>query len=914
MPLGYNERAWAIDVIAAINEYARTRRKKILRAGGEHTLRGSNSSALFPDVLLFGDDDGTRVRHGWELKFPDTSLDDGALVANAVIKANRLRVNSFVLWNVDRAVLYSTDDEREVWSITKEWGPLGVGTRAAVQANEGKWRALLDEILGDLNSFFEDGSLRSSDPADIIDDQFIADFLGEYAGVAGDALRAVANGSAAQQGQFQLWWDLNANSFREDPTKPINYRILASAVLVGWLNRFLFGHYLKGFRDAAARVADVNEAITPTQAGEIFDEITAHCDFAQLFKLDTGATAIGDEAWAALVSLNEFVSDATAEGVSQAALRQALEKGVTASRRKTAGQYTTPDNLAALLVAVTIEDRASQAIDPCCGTGTIAKAVFKSKVQAGQSYHEAAASVWASDKFQLPLQFATIALAEPEAMGEPLRVFRSDVFDLEPGMQVDLTDPANGGTIPVQLPKFQTVVSNLPFIRFETLTRHDPGVRDRFVAKVAGGDLDGRSDLFGFITLFLKTILAENARVGVIIGNSWLGTDWGEELRQRLVAEFHIEAVLTSGKGRWFQNADVVTNVLVLSSKPAPADPTRFITTERSIADWDDAYMNSLAAHVHASKASTEKPGEYSVRAYSQQQLDALGANVIGWSSFFSDISWLGTISGNLVPASSIFEINRGERRGWNDMFYPPAGHGIEGAYIKPVLTSMRNVDRLDVVATEEAFCCSATLDQLDQLGHTGARAWIERFRNQRNGNDVLLPEVLERAHHHWYEMKASTTAHFAAGMNPEDRIFISRFPQRSFVDQRIMRFTVRDANPNLDLLHALLNCTLSLFFVEASGFGRGLGALDTQPSKLARGMKLLDPAQIGPADRTAIIAALQPMKNRAVKALSDELASADRAALDLAVLNAFGFAQVAQPIRDSMKRLYRIRKSVKDD
>lgn len=172
---------------------------------------------------------------------------------------------------------------------------------------------------------------------------------------------------------------------------------------------------------------------------------------------------------------------------------------------------------------------------------------------------------------------------------------------------------------------------------------------------------------------------------------------------------------------------------------------------------------------------------------------------------------------------------------------------------------------------------------------------------------------MLERANHHWYEMKAATTAHFAAGMNPEDRIFISRFPQRSFVDQRIMRFTARDPNADLDLLHALLNCTLSLFFVEASGFGRGLGALDTQPSKLSRGMKLLDPAQIGHADRAAILAAFDPLKNREVKALGDELISADRAALDQAVLDAFGFGQVAQPIRNAMLRLYRIRKSVKD-
>ena len=51
-----------MDVVAAINEYARTKGLANRRAGGEATVRGEAGVVLFPDVLLFGDSASERVR------------------------------------------------------------------------------------------------------------------------------------------------------------------------------------------------------------------------------------------------------------------------------------------------------------------------------------------------------------------------------------------------------------------------------------------------------------------------------------------------------------------------------------------------------------------------------------------------------------------------------------------------------------------------------------------------------------------------------------------------------------------------------------------------------------------------------------------------------------------------------------
>jgi len=87
--INYNERSWAIDIISAINAWAAKRNVSIKRAGGENTLK-TGTGSLFPDVLLFGDIDKGKVLQGWELKMPDTSIDDKEFIDNAKLKAKLL--------------------------------------------------------------------------------------------------------------------------------------------------------------------------------------------------------------------------------------------------------------------------------------------------------------------------------------------------------------------------------------------------------------------------------------------------------------------------------------------------------------------------------------------------------------------------------------------------------------------------------------------------------------------------------------------------------------------------------------------------------------------------------------------------------------------------------------------------------
>src|SRR5690606_18770634 len=201
--------------------------------------------------------------------------------------------------------------------------------------------------------------------------------------------------------------------------------------------------------------------------------------------------------------------------------------------------------------------------------------------------------------------------------------------------------------------------------------------------------------------------------------------------------------------------------------------------------------------------------------------------------------AWASQLSTCLVPASRYFEIGRGERRGWDRMFFPE-DHRIEDEYLRPVLRSSRTIDGLVAEPDGIAFCCSHSVSELEHIGHTGALEWIKIFESAHNETGVALPVALARHGHHWYEMRDTTVADLVLTINPDKRLFVAKLRERSFVNQRLIRFSRRTASVDVELCHALMNSLLGVFYIEALGFGRGLGVLDLNATKVAEKLHVL--------------------------------------------------------------------------
>ena len=132
-----NERSWGIDLISCINEFLIDKELVIKRAGGENSLKAPKNT-MFPDVLLFGDSQSARVLQGWELKMPDTDIDDEEFINNAHTKAKILKLNSFLLWNVNYARLYMIGDEDSYSWVRKRIAAIGYSSSLPVLNSDGE--------------------------------------------------------------------------------------------------------------------------------------------------------------------------------------------------------------------------------------------------------------------------------------------------------------------------------------------------------------------------------------------------------------------------------------------------------------------------------------------------------------------------------------------------------------------------------------------------------------------------------------------------------------------------------------------------------------------------------------------------------------------------------------------------------
>jgi hypothetical protein len=184
--------------------------------------------------------------------------------------------------------------------------------------------------------------------------------------------------------------------------------------------------------------------------------------------------------------------------------------------------------------------------------------------------------------------------------------------------------------------------------------------------------------------------------------------------------------------------------------------------------------------------------------------------------------------------------------------------------------------------------------------------AWIKRFETPENIAKLTTPGQL------WYEMNSDTLAELVMFINYGERLFVGRVDPPAFADQRLVRLEPK-AQVDIDLAHALLNCTISMFIIEGMGFGRGLAALDLNKDRIEKYMHILNPAQLDKAQRDEVKLAFSPLLQRDVLSVADELESADRIAFDDTVIQAFGLSTSRERIYNALLALVEMRQTALD-
>lgn len=908
-----NERSWAIDLISDINTYVYEKSEEsiIQYAGGEMSL-STGMGSLFPDTLLFGDKGKTRILQGWELKYPDTDIDDKDLINNAKIKAELLGVNSFLVWNVSIAKLYAKLNEEDEFKVIKEWNSLShITTRTEVSYNMHEIKNELNVILDDLNYFFRNGTLKSEKVLNSIAGDKLLSLMFNNVEECSKSIKNACIVNGDLNDEIMLWWDMEGITYGKKADKWFEISKLA---IISLMNKFIFANILKKYNSKASIINEVNEKASIDECLEVFNKISKDCDFYNIFEEKTGERYIDSSSLATILNFNKYLIELDFTIYNDTILENLLTQVVTRSKRKVAGQFSTPRELAVFLSALTMKNKASRVIDPCCGTGTIAKAAYDIKRVSGIDSKDAINQVWAGDKFRYPLQFAMLALTSPENMGQQINIYKNDVFNLSPESKISIHDANSNNILSIKCGKYDSIISNLPFVQQENLLELNSTAID-FINK-ANSIFNGRSDLYAYISLKLDDILSEQGRIGIIVSNSWLGTEFGDKFFDELKRKYDVECIITSGKGRWFKNADVVTNIIILNKKNiSKVSDIKFITLnediEELIGDNDTTEQVENAFRLVAKIRRNINTDEFTINTYSDEEMKDLDSMGIIKNSLFTDCRWLLNFKDKVEPISKYFIVKRGERRGCNDLFYPK-DHNIENDYIVPVMKKLDTSSYImNLNASIDGFVCGKSLSELKNLGHVGAENWINKFNGKSDKNGKLYNEKLKRSNLHWYEMSLNSTFDIGLLINPDERLFFSKAPYPVFFDQRLTGLVRKNKLDDLTILSAMLNSILGLFYIEAIGFGRGLGVLDLNKNKVEERFRILNPELITNESRNEIIELYKKLESRDVKPIIEELDQKDRIEFDKAVLKAFDLEDYYENIRISLLQLFNIRKSV---
>lgn len=236
-----NERSEAIELIKLMDAIAKKNTWQIKSVGGESTLN-TGSKRMFPDVILYGDNDRTRVLQGWEIKMPDIPITDEDFVKDAQRKADTFGVNSCVTWNFSNGVIYIK--EHSEWIALKSWELPKIKTRTDVSTYKTEWAATIEEILRDINNLFETGELLSSEIGELTSNIY-SEIIERNKSLVADNLRTTSAKNTLISAGISIWWANVEKEYKFDENDM--YSAYAKYVLLNWLNKLTFANLIKSY-------------------------------------------------------------------------------------------------------------------------------------------------------------------------------------------------------------------------------------------------------------------------------------------------------------------------------------------------------------------------------------------------------------------------------------------------------------------------------------------------------------------------------------------------------------------------------------------------------------------------------------------------------------------------------------------
>ncbi|MFL6215592.1 MAG: class I SAM-dependent DNA methyltransferase [Blastocatellia bacterium] len=342
------------------------------------------------------------------------------------------------------------------------------------------------------------------------------------------------------------------------------------------------------------------------------------------------------------------------------------------------GQHYTPNEVARLLAAFAVRAAGDLVFDPACGDGRLlaqaitVKQSFAARRPSAQSQREV---------FGTEVSAGALALARETGA----QVALADFFDVEPGAFLNES---------VRLPvAFDAVIGNPPYIRQEVMGAHDKRrIMDRLASDrrnasdVSWPRWSGRSDIYVYFFARAVRFLRAGGRLVFLTASSWLDAGYGAALREFLLNNFRVIAVIESAAESFFGDASVNTSITVLEREPdaeqRAAGIVRFVQLIEPLSEILNTKRDAIAATTAFAQFveqtdAAETIAAYRLRLVTQAALMEAGKATevaTGWGKYLraDDIFFriLGRGGARLLPLSELAQVRFGVKTGANDFFY----------------------------------------------------------------------------------------------------------------------------------------------------------------------------------------------------------------------------------------------------
>ncbi len=246
------------------------------------------------------------------------------------------------------------------------------------------------------------------------------------------------------------------------------------------------------------------------------------------------------------------------------------EELIPAEKRHQLGQFYTPKPIAELIIKWCVRSPDDKVLDPGCGSGTFLVEAYKRlcelklrkpftqiKHVPEDVHRQILRQLYGVDINEFPahLTAMNLAMKNVRAPSVEMNIFVRDYFTIIPGQKVSapfkVKTPDGEKQVEVIFKDFDAIVGNPPYTRWTEIPKNTQSrVLDILRTTISKHDLTPQVSrgvepgIYVYWIMHSTGFLKDNGRLGMIISDSWLQTDYGKNFLKFMLDNYKVHAII----------------------------------------------------------------------------------------------------------------------------------------------------------------------------------------------------------------------------------------------------------------------------------------------------------------------------------------------------------------------------------